>query len=177
MTAAFAAGLAAPAQAQTDVSQLPAVTVNAAPLTEETLVKLNTPVNSGALGSRTQLETPFSSTVIGNVQLEDSNPSKLGDVFFTDASVSDNSAAYGAWASYLTVRGLPLDWQNSYRIDGNPFLSYVTTLPYEQFDQIELRKGATGFMYGFGSPGGLINYVTKKPTDVPVRSIDLGYTS
>ncbi|OZI65024.1 TonB-dependent siderophore receptor [Bordetella genomosp. 1] len=177
LTAAFAAGLAAPAQAQTDVSQLPAVTVNAAPLTEETLVKLNTPVNSGALGSRTQLETPFSSTVIGNVQLEDSNPSKLGDVFFTDASVSDNSAAYGAWASYLTVRGLPLDWQNSYRIDGNPFLSYVTTLPYEQFDQIELRKGATGFMYGFGSPGGLINYVTKKPTDVPVRSIDLGYTS
>lgn len=177
LTLALAAGFAGQAAAQNDVRQLPSVTVTATPQAEDTLVKLNTPVNSGALGSRTQLETPFSSTVVSNVQLEDANPAKLGDVFFNDASVSDNSASYGAFASYLTVRGLPLDWQNSYRIDGNPFLSYVTTLPYEQFDQIELRKGASGFMYGFGSPGGLINYVTKKPTDTPVRSIDLGYTS
>lgn len=34
----------------------------------------------------------------------------LGDVFAQDASVSDNSGAYNSWASYITVRGLPLDW-------------------------------------------------------------------
>ncbi|MFS2037158.1 TonB-dependent receptor plug domain-containing protein, partial [Polaromonas sp. CT11-55] len=64
--------------------------------------------------------------------------SKLGDVFALDASVSDNSGAYSAWASYITVRGLPLDWQNGYRINGQPFLSYAITLPYEHFEQIEL---------------------------------------
>lgn len=32
-------------------------------------------------------------------------------------------------------------------------------------------------MYGFGSPGGLVNYVTKKPTDEAVRSVELGYVS
>ncbi len=158
------------------VAQLPAVTVNATSV-DDTLEHLSAPVNSGALGNRSQLETPFSTAVVTAADIEERQVRKLGDVFALDASVTDNSASYGAWASYLSVRGLPLDWQNSYRIDGKPFLSYVTTLPYEHFEQIDLLKGASGFMYGFGSPGGLINYVTKKPTDEPVRSIELGYVS
>ncbi|HYG45739.1 MAG TPA: TonB-dependent receptor, partial [Bordetella sp.] len=159
-----------------DVAQLPAVTVQAAPI-DDTLEHLTTPVNSGALGNRSQLETPFSTTVVTAADIENRQVNKLGDVFALDASVTDNSASYGAWASYLSVRGLPLDWQNSFRIDGKPFLSYVTTLPYDHFERIDLLKGATGFMYGFGSPGGMINYVTKRPTDTPVRSVELGYVS
>jgi len=159
-----------------DVAQLPAVTVQAAPV-DDTLEHLSAPVNTGALGSRSQLETPFSTTVVTAADIQERQVNKLGDVFALDASVTDNSASYGAWASYLSVRGLPLDWQNSYRIDGKPFLSYVTTLPYDHFEQIDLLKGSSGFMYGFGSPGGLINYVTKRPTDEPVRSVELGYVS
>lgn len=158
-----------------DVAQLPTVTIAADAFDD--LEHLQTPVNAGALGSRSQLETPFSSAVITATEIENRQVSKLGDVFALDASVSDNSSSSGAWASYLTVRGLPLDWQNSFRIDGKPFVSYVTTLPYEQFERIDLLKGASGFMYGFGAPGGLLNYVTKKPTDEPVRSITLGYIS
>ncbi|MFC7287122.1 TonB-dependent siderophore receptor [Herminiimonas glaciei] len=138
---------------------------------------LSAPVNSGALGSRSVLETPFSSTVVTKEDISERRITTLGELFTTDASVSDNSGAYGAWASYLTVRGLALDFQNSYRIDGKPFLSYVISLPYEHMEQIELLKGSSGFMYGFGSPGGLINYVTKKPTDTPLRSVGVGYSS
>jgi len=32
-------------------------------------------------------------------------------------------------------------------------------------------------MYGFGAPGAVVNYVTKKPTDTPTRSVSLGYGS
>jgi iron complex outermembrane receptor protein len=159
------------------VAQMPTVNIETAAVNDDTLVHLQEPVNAGALGTRTQLETPFSTTVVTAQDIEDRQVNKLGDLFALDASVSDNSASYGAWASYLTVRGLPLDWQNSYRIDGKPFLSYVTVLPYEQLERVELLKGASGFMYGFGTPGGLINYVTKKPTDEPVRALDLGYIS
>ncbi len=174
---ALALALGASAHAQTaDVTQLPAVSVKAA-AAEDDLENLRAPVNTGALGSRSQLETPFSTTVVGNAELQERQITKLGDVFALDASVNDNGASSGAWASYLTVRGLPLDWQNSFRIDGNPFPTYVTVLPYEQLEQIDLLKGATGFMYGFGSPGGMINYVTKKPTDEPLRSIDIGVLS
>ncbi|WP_414650955.1 TonB-dependent siderophore receptor [Eoetvoesiella sp.] len=180
VAAGLGAGQAAWAQsadsAAKSVTQLPSVTVTGTAV-DDTLQHLQAPVDSGALGSRSQLETPFSSSVVTSADIESRQVNKLGDVFMLDASVSDNSAASGAWASYLTVRGLDLDWQNSFRIDGKPFISYVTTLPYEQFERIDLLKGASGFMYGFGAPGGLVNYVTKKPTNEPVRAVTLGYTS
>lgn len=155
-------------------ASLPTVTVTAESQ-DGTQQHLGAKVSSGALGARSQLETPFSTTVVRGEDMAERQVSKLGDVFALDASVSDNSGAYSAWASYITVRGLPLDWQNGYRINGQPFLSYAITLPYEHFEQIELLKGSSGFMYGFGSPGGIVNYVTKKPTDQPVRSIEVGY--
>ena len=158
------------------VTQMPTVTIQADAF-DDTLEHLTSPVDAGALGNRSQLETPFSSDVVTAADIESRQVSKLGDVFALDASVSDNSSSNGAWASYLSVRGLPLDWQNAFRIDGKPFVSYVTTLPYEQFERIDLLKGASGFMYGFGAPGGVLNYVTKKPTEDPVRSLTFGYTS
>lgn len=138
---------------------------------------LSTEVSGGALGARRQLDTPFSTSVVKGDDLAERQVAKLGDVFALDASVSDNSSGYSSWATYVSVRGLLLDWQNAYRIDGKPFLGFTVTLPYEHFEQIELLKGSSGFMYGFGSPGGIINYVTKKPGDTPVRSIDIGYRS
>ncbi|MDR6858142.1 TonB-dependent receptor [Variovorax guangxiensis] len=174
--AATQAGRAQAQEATGKEAALPTVTVTAESQDPKPQ-HLDARVNGGALGARTQLDTPFSTTVVKSEDLAERQVSKLGDVFALDASVSDNSGAYSAWASYLTVRGLPLDWQNAYRIDGKPFLSYAITLPYEHFEQIELLKGSSGFMYGFGSPGGIVNYVTKKPTEQPVRSIDVGYKS
>ncbi|HWT19582.1 MAG TPA: TonB-dependent receptor, partial [Variovorax sp.] len=155
-------------------ASLPTITV-AGESRDDAPQHLGAKVNSGALGARSQLDMPFSTTVVRGDDMAERQVAKLGDVFALDASVSDNSGAYSSWASYITVRGLPLDWQNGYRINGQPFLSYAITLPYEHFEQIELLKGSSGFMYGFGSPGGIVNYVTKKPTDQPVRSIELGY--
>ncbi|HWU97456.1 MAG TPA: TonB-dependent receptor [Oxalicibacterium sp.] len=155
-------------------TQLPTVTVTA---TGDSPQHLNAKTDAGALGSRSQLDTPFSSTVVKSEDLAERQVNKLGDVFALDASVSDNSGGYTSWATYITVRGLPLDWQNSYRIDGMPFMSYSITPPYEHFEQVELLKGLSGFMYGFAAPGGMVNYVTKKPTDTPVRSVDVGYLS
>ena len=153
---------------------LPAVKVTAAAQVDSPL-HLNTPVSAGALGSRSQLETPFSTTVVTGEELADRQANKLGDVFAGDASVSDNSNAYSAWATYITIRGLPIDWQNGFRIDGNPFISYGITMPYANLERVELLKGLSGFMYGFAQPGGVVNYVTKKPGPDPVTSVDFGY--
>ncbi|WP_174442454.1 TonB-dependent siderophore receptor [Paraburkholderia acidipaludis] len=179
-SSAGAAGVAAaPASAQdaaesTQAPALPAVKVSAAAQTDSPL-HLNTPVSAGALGSRSQLDTPFSTTVVTGEDLADRQVGKLGDVFALDASVTDNSNAYSAWATYITIRGLPIDWQNGFRIDGNPFISYGITMPYENLERVELLKGLGGFMYGFAEPGGVVNYVTKKPGNDPVTSVDFGY--
>jgi iron complex outermembrane receptor protein len=153
---------------------LPAVKVTAAAQADSPL-HLNTPISAGALGSRSQLETPFSTTIVTGEELADRQANKLGDVFAGDASVTDSSNAYNAWATYITIRGLPIDWQNGFRIDGNPFISYGITMPYENLERVELLKGLGGFMYGFAQPGGVVNYVTKKPAAEPVTSASLGY--
>ncbi|OLL28634.1 ligand-gated channel protein [Burkholderia sp. SRS-W-2-2016] len=153
---------------------LPAVNVSATAQSDSPL-NLRTPVSAGALGSRSQLDTPFSTTVVTGEELADRQANKLGDVFMGDASVTDNSNAYSAWATYISIRGLPIDWQNGFRIDGNPFISYGITMPYENLERVELLKGLGGFMYGFAQPGGMVNYVTKTPGDKPVTSVSVGY--
>ncbi|PAK10297.1 TonB-dependent siderophore receptor [Burkholderia ubonensis] len=161
-------------EAAADAATLPAVNVTA---THDSPQHLRDEISGGALGSLRQLDTPFSTTIVTSEELEARRPYKLGDVFAGDASVSDNSGAYGAWASYATVRGMQVDWQNGFKIDGLPFVAYGITMPYEQLERVELLKGLGGFMYGFATPGGVINYVTKQPGAAPVRSIDVGYRS
>ncbi|WP_233857268.1 TonB-dependent siderophore receptor [Paraburkholderia sp. HD33-4] len=153
---------------------LPAVNVNAAAQTDSPM-HLSIPVAVGALGTRSQLDTPFSTTVVTGEELADRQANKLGEVFAVDSSVTDNSNAYSAWATYISIRGLPIDWQNGFRIDGNPFISYGITMPYENLERVELLKGLGGFMYGFVQPGGVVNYVTKKPAYQPVTSVSAGY--
>ncbi|MBV7541610.1 TonB-dependent receptor [Acidovorax sp. sic0104] len=167
-------GASGPAGTAPGEATLSSVTVKAA-LEADITRNLGTAVRAGALGDVAQKDTPFSSAVVSSQQIQEQAPQKLGDLFVQDASVSDNSGAYTAWSTYLTVRGMELDWQNSYRIDGKPFLGYTVTLPYDHMEQVELLKGATGFLYGFGAPGGMLNYVTKKPGDAPTRSASLGY--
>ncbi|KVX08588.1 ligand-gated channel protein [Burkholderia ubonensis] len=172
---AFAAASHAHAgEVAADAATLPAVNVTA---THDSPQHLRDEISGGALGGLRQLDTPFSTTIVTSEELEARRPYKLGDVFAGDASVSDNSGAYGAWASYATVRGMQVDWQNGFKIDGLPFVAYGITMPYEQLDRVELLKGLGGFMYGFATPGGVINYVTKQPGAAPVRSIDVGYRS
>lgn len=162
-----------PSQQQNEAA-LPAVSVtaSASPTSPQ---QLETQVSNGALGTRSQIDTPFSTTVVDQEALAAKQVGKLGDIFIGDASVSDNSDAGNAWASYITVRGLQLDWQNGFKIDGMPFNGYGISLPYEQLERVELLKGLSGFMYGFASPGGVVNYVTKKADATPVRSVDFGY--
>ncbi|SPK76477.1 putative TonB-dependent siderophore receptor (plasmid) [Cupriavidus taiwanensis] len=169
-TAALAHQAAAPA----DAASLPAVTVSAAAVDDSGL-QLEKKASTGALGSRTQLDTPYSTTIVTGEDLAERQVAKLGDVFAMDASVSDNGNGYNSWSSYLSVRGLQIDWQNGFKINGLPFVAYGITLPYEHMEQVELLKGLPGFMYGFATPGGIVNYVTKKPTDTFTASFELGY--
>lgn len=134
-------------------------------------------VSSGALGTRSDLETPFSTRVVAQQELEDRQVKSLGKVFAEDAAVMSLGDTYSFNAYSINVRGIPLDDYNGYKINGLPFYMTTVELPVESFESIQLLKGASGFMYGFGAPGGIINFVTKKPTDTFTFGADVGYSS
>lgn len=158
--------------AAVDPTPIQTVTVNG-----ERTSDAKKPRSRGALGERSDLETPFSTATVTAEQIEDRQAASLAQLFSEDASVGSKGGTYTQAAYAVSVRGLTLDFTNGYKIDGQPFQMYGVELPLEAFESVQLLKGATGFLYGFSAPGGVINYVTKKPTDERTFSADVSYSS
>lgn len=152
---------------------LPQVTVKAV----KRKPALHQQANSGALGSHAVIDTPFSLKSVGLDELQARQAGILSEAVKYDASVTSISSSYGTHPATLAVRGLPLDDLNGYKVDGMANINRGVEMPLEMFDRIDVLKGLSGFMYGFGSPGGIVNYVTKRPTDKTLFSVDAGYQS
>jgi len=133
-------------------------------------------IAGGALGGRAILNTPFSVSTVSGEDIQNRLVSNIGDVLKADASVRSSSNSTGGVISLISVRGLMLDQQNGYKMDGLAFPNR-TDLPMEAFDQVQLLKGASGFMYGFGAPGGIVNFIMKKPTDDRFLTLGAGWAS
>ncbi|GAC17864.1 TonB-dependent siderophore receptor [Paraglaciecola arctica] len=140
------------------------------------LTELSEENNGGALGKRSVLETPFSVDVISLEDMQIRQVNTLDSLFSREASVSVDGSAYSAFGDTLRVRGLALDYTQSFKVNGMSINSFSGELPYEAFQQVTLIKGATGFMYGMAAPGGVVNYVTKKAKKDEV-SVALGMRS
>ncbi|AOA59810.1 TonB-dependent receptor [Acinetobacter larvae] len=134
-------------------------------------------VAAGTLGARSARETPFSIQQIDSKQIEEQQAKSLGQLFANEAGVAAQGNSYAINSHALSVRGLSLDFVNGYKIDGHPFQMASVELPLELFQEVQLLKGATGFLYGIGSPGGTLNYITKKPTDDTQSALSIGYRS
>ncbi|MET1083181.1 MAG: TonB-dependent receptor plug domain-containing protein, partial [Burkholderiales bacterium] len=135
----------------------------------------NTSASTGALGDKPVLDTPFSIDVVDQESIENRQAITIGDVFKLDPSVTVFDDGYIGEASGIAIRGLQLDLLNGYKVDGLAIANWGSDLPVEHFQRIELLKGSGGFMYGFGSPGGIANFVLKRPTNEPLRSVTVGY--
>ncbi|PMS26960.1 TonB-dependent siderophore receptor [Paraburkholderia rhynchosiae] len=153
---------------------LPAVSVSAS---KDAPVAQADTVSAGALGTRKQVDTPFSTRTVTSEEGQDLFATTSNDLFKYDPAVSVISENSVSENSMFTVRGMPIDTLNGIKVDGQSFPSWDTDLSLEPFEQVELLKGLSGFMYGFGAPGGIVNYVLKRPTDTPYRSITAGYKS
>ena len=132
---------------------------------------------AGALGTRSVLDTPFSIDAVTADLIQNRQALDINDVFKGDPGVTPLESGYVGESSGIAVRGLPVDLLNGYKMDGLSIPNWGSDMPLEPFSQIELLKGPGGFMYGFGQPGGILNFVSKQPTLQPYTSFTLGYVS
>lgn len=156
------------------LATLPQVTVKAAKAKKPELHKK---MSGGALGSKAAIDTPFSIKSVSSEEIQQRQAGILSEAVKYNASVTSISASYGTHPATLAVRGLPLDDLNGYKVDGMANINRGVEMPLEMFDSVEVLQGLSGFMYGFGSPGGIVNYVSKRPTDKTLFSVDAGYQS
>jgi iron complex outermembrane recepter protein len=160
--AAAALFAASQASAQTTPTQLGPVTVTG---------RSTPPVSVAGWGDIPLAKTPLQASVFTSEQLKDSGAQRLSDLINFDPGVSDayNSEGY---VDYLTVRGFVIDNRFNYRRDGLP-INAETSIPLDNKSRIEILKGTSGMQAGTSAPGGLVNFVVKRPTDAALRSASL----
>lgn len=121
------------------------------------------------------IEQPISAKVITAQDIKAAGAQRLADLYKLDSSVSDAYNAVG-YVDYATVRGFVIDNKFNYRRDGLP-ISGDSAIHLANKERIEILKGTSGIQAGTSAPGGLVNYVIKRPTLKPVRSVDLSVDS
>ena len=120
-------------------------------------------------------DVPASATVVDREQLRQSGARRLADLTQFDASVTDAYNSPGYW-DFLSIRGFTLDNRFNYRREGLP-ISAETSIPLDNKERIEILKGTSGIQAGTSAPGGLVNYVVKRPTQQDMREVRLEATS
>ncbi len=147
----------------------PAVTpqLDAVTVTGRTILR----VSVAGWGDIPLAKTPLQASVFGAEQLKDRGAQRLSDLVALDAAVSDAYNAEGYW-DFLSVRGFVLDNRFNFLRDGLP-INAETSIPLDNKSRIEILKGTSGMQAGTSAPGGLVNYIVKRPLDAPLRAIGL----
>lgn len=112
---------------------------------------------------------PASIAVVTGEVLADQHARVLSDVVKNDASVGDGYAAIGYYPNFIS-RGFALDLASSYLVNGH-VIRGEQNVALENKQRVEILKGTSAIQSGMSTPGGVVNYVTKRPEDI--RSLSL----
>ncbi|WKJ92364.1 TonB-dependent receptor [Methylomonas montana] len=119
------------------------------------------------------MDTPASIQVIPKSIMNDQQAIRFEDAVLNN--VSGVQRAYGTADMYesFIVRGFNSMEQN-YR---NGFRRSMGKFDVANMEQIEVLKGPAAVLYGRLQPGGMVNYVTKKPLAVPYYALQQQFGS
>ena len=123
----------------------------------------------GGFADAPLLQTPASIRTIERAQMAQFGIHNSTEAMKLDAAVSDAYNAVG-YAENFSIRGFALDNTSSYRKDGIA-IPGDTQIPLENKERIEVLKGLAGLQAGVAAPGGILDYVTKRPTATDLRSV------
>lgn len=131
-----------------------------------------------ATGTKTDTpiaRTPQSIAVVPKDQMEDQHVDSVAEALrytpgvFADyrgaSNLRDEVFVRGFYYAPRYLDGLLLSGNNA---------SYAKIDPY-LLERVELLSGPSSVLYGQGSPGGLINMVSKAPTEDPLHSVEFSY--
>ncbi len=118
------------------------------------------------------LETPQSVSIVTADQMQVLNAQSLSEVLSYTAGVASTEA--GRANERFVLRGFEATGQKGslYR-DGTKFTSNVYQGQQEPYgmERVELLRGAASVLYGNSAPGGIINAISKRPSEDAVREV------
>ncbi len=131
--------------------------------------------NVGALGGMKLQDTPYSMSVVSQEFLKNTQTTSLDDVFKRNPATQLYGPRAAGYASAVAIRGFSGSGNMNIANDGLRFTNGADAGNFiEDTEQLEIITGLTGFLYGPATPGGLVNYVLKRPTYERYNSVTLG---
>lgn len=123
------------------------------------------------------VETPRSVSVVTKKELEERGVQDIIEAVRYSAGVQTGSYGFDPRFDQIYVRGNDITTTGDFR-DGlrQPYMNYgmFRTDPYA-LDRVEVIKGPTSVLYGPGSPGGIVNKISKLPTEETIREVGVVY--
>lgn len=122
------------------------------------------------------MKTPQSVSVIGPEELADRNVQTTTEAIRYTPGVFAATTAVSQRFDYYNIRGFDATL-NGALLDGlrsTTAQSYVHYQPYGM-EKIEILRGPSGFLYGPGSPGGVVNQISKRPMATPFHEVGVQY--
>ena len=121
-------------------------------------------------------EVPQSVSVIGREEIDDRGATKVDEALRYTPGVFAQPFGADSDTNWLFIRGFQATATGTYQ-DGLQNYSYAFGGFFTDsftLERIEVLKGASSVLYGGSNPGGLVNYVSKRPTGERLRYMELG---
>ena len=127
-------------------------------------------VQVGAFRDQDPLDVPLTNNVVTREVLDAQGSRSLYGALRNTAGVT-RSQLTGSTYDNISVRGILVDNQRNYRLNGSlPIINLLDT-PLENKERVEVLKGSSSMYYGLVPPSGIVNFVTKRAGDKPVTSL------
>jgi len=124
-------------------------------------------------------EIPQSVSVIGADQIRDQKPQSFDQILRYTPGVGGEQFGADTRNDWFFLRGFRAQ-QDATFLDGLPlFNTAFATWKLQPFglERVEVLRGPSSVLYGGGSPGGVVNAVSKMPVAEPIRYIETGVNS
>lgn len=134
--------------------------------------------SAGATKISTPLvETPRSVSVVTEKEIDERGAQSVIETVRYTAGVTTGPNGFDPRFDQIFIRGFNITTVGDYRDSlRQPYMNYgmFRTEPY-QLQRVEVIKGPVSVLYGAGSPGGLVNKISKFPTEERIREVGVSY--
>ncbi|WP_430471240.1 TonB-dependent siderophore receptor [Thalassospira lucentensis] len=123
-------------------------------------------------------EIPQSVSVIGREEMENRGVDKVDEALRYTAGVFSQPYGSDTDTNWIYIRGFDATQTGTY-LDGLQNYAYgfgAFMIEDYNLERIEVLRGAASVLYGGTNPGGMVNYVSKRPTDEPLHKLELSVT-
>lgn len=129
-------------------------------------------VEAGSFRGADIMDVPATVNVVTREVLELQAAGGLYDALRNTAGVTRQQNGGDTW-DQLVIRGIAVENRTNYRLNGTLPIMNFSQVPMEDKERVEVLKGATALYYGFTSPAGVVNFVTKRAGAAPVSTVGI----